>query len=180
MSNEMLELECPHCFKSETHPAGITEHECPHCGETFPHPTDEPDTSIGPRIANVSIDDLEEKLAVSLLRSASQGITPAAALLLKVAEMSLARQQAQVHAEEFREAQDDPVRLCAFLARFGLKPSEVETDHLGRDMTKKERESYRTAQSARLLEARAIGLGRARLGLGEIPEWAMQRWKVKP
>jgi len=136
------------------------------------------DPTTGARIGDLDPAELEQQLARHLLTSAAQGSTAAAGLLVRVAEISMQRQQTLIHRQRLDAAKDAPTALVEYLAELGLTPSEIREDWLRREMTADEVAAFETGQRSRTLEARALELAKARLGTVSPPDWMTKRFRA--
>lgn len=118
------------------------------------------------------MDELEEKVILSLARLAAEGNAGAATGALAAVERVRKTRMAEIHRE--RMAKLDGPDLVAYLASLGQTEAEV-CGRLCRAMTKAEKSAWERARDDRLLEVRAVELGRMRRGDGVVPKWATRK-----
>jgi hypothetical protein len=118
------------------------------------------------------MDDVERKVILSLVRIAAEGNVSAATGALQAVERARKTRMAEIHRE--RMASLDGAELVAYLASLGQTEVEIEA-RLRRKMKPGEREAWKQARDDRLLEVRAIELGRMRRGDGVVPKWATRK-----
>jgi len=120
------------------------------------------------------LDDLERNALTSLVRQAAEGNASAAASALGAVERLRKTRQAEIHRTRMEELRERPAEFCGYLASLGQTVAQVEA-RLGRKMKAAELAAYERATDDRLLEVRAVELGRMRRGDGDVPRWANKR-----
>ena len=123
-----------------------------------------------------TLGEVEEKALAALVRQVREGNTAAAKAALVESDRLRKTRMAERHRAALDELSEKPVELARYLGTLGLSELEV-ADRLGRKLTRRERAAWEQAQDDRLLEVRAVELGRMRRGDGEVPKWARQRKK---
>lgn len=120
------------------------------------------------------LDDLERNALTSLVRQAAEGNASAAASALGAVERLRKTRHAEIHRERMASLEGNPAELAGYLATLGQSVVQVEA-RLGRKMRAAELAAYERATEDRLLEVRAVELGRMRRGDGDVPRWANKR-----
>lgn len=127
------------------------------------------------RVTTEVIDELELQSLKALVKLAAEGNATAASGALNAIQRIREKGTAGLHAERMAELADKPVELCAYLGWLGLTGTDVAA-RLGRRLTRQESEAWEQACEDRLLEVRAIELGRMRAS-GDVPRWATKKTK---
>ena len=117
------------------------------------------------------LEELESKALAALVRQAADGNATAAASALAAIERVRKTRHAELHAETMSSLAGDGPRLAGYLCSLGQSQAQVAA-RLGRSMTKAEVAAWQAALDDRLLEVRAVELGRMRRGDGDVPVWA--------
>jgi len=115
--------------------------------------------------------DLEVLAVEMLAKHAGRGSVSAATAAIAAIEKLRKTRHAQQHEDRMRDLAKDPPGMARYLATLGLSSAEA-ADRIGHKMTPAERKAWEIGQRERLLEIRAIELGRMRRGDGEVPRWA--------
>ena len=121
-----------------------------------------------------TLDQIEEKALLALVRLASEGNAGAATGALGAIEKARKTRLAQLHNERMAALDGDGVGMAAYLAALGQTVAEVAS-WLGRPLSAQEAAAWERARDARLLEVRAVELGRMRRGDGDVPKWALRK-----
>lgn len=120
------------------------------------------------------LEALEESALLALVKQAEGGNPMAAKAALVEVDRVRKTQMGELHRAAMVELADKPVELAAYLAELGLGLEDVER-RIGRKLKPAEIKAWERSQDDRLLEVRAIELGRMRRGDGGIPKWATRK-----
>lgn len=127
------------------------------------------DEADGGKLGTADLDELEAKALAALVRQAREGNATAAASCVAGVERLRKTRLAESHRERMSGLEGPD--LCRYLGELGQTRDEVDR-RLGRRMSKAEAEAWRLGEEDRLLEVRAVELGRMRRGDGDVPKWA--------
>jgi hypothetical protein len=118
-----------------------------------------------------TLNELEDTAIKALVKQASEGNNAAAASALVAIERVRKTRHAELHQAKMETVKDNPAELAAYLATLGQTAEQVAM-RLGRKLTKPEQTAWERATDERLLEVRAVELGRMRRGEADVPRWA--------
>lgn len=117
---------------------------------------------------------LEMGALKALVRLAAEGNAGAAASALQAVERVRKTRLGELHQATLRDLAARPVELCEYLGALGVDLEGVEA-RIGRKLKTPERSAWLKGQDDRLLEVRAVELGRMRRGDGDVPRWASRK-----
>lgn len=120
------------------------------------------------------LDKLGQAVVKALVRQVADGSVPAARAALAEVERARKTRLGEAHQERLEALAGDPVELARYLGSLGLDRVATES-RIGHRMTKSERDAWEHGEEDRLLEVRAVELGRMRHGNGDVPRWATRR-----
>lgn len=120
------------------------------------------------------LDELELGALKSLVKLAAEGNAGAAAGALTAVERLRKTRLAEIHKETMNRLSGSPVELAGYLGSLGTEQAEVEK-RVGHKLKPAELAAWSKAQEDRLLEVRAVELGRMRRGESDVPKWASKR-----
>jgi hypothetical protein len=127
------------------------------------------DEADGGKLGTAELDELEAKALAALVRQGREGNATAATSCLTAVERLRKTRLAELHRERMAGLAGEA--LCRYLGELGQTRDEVD-GRLGRRMSKAEAEAWRLGEEDRLLEVRAVEIGRMRRGDGDVPKWA--------
>lgn len=127
---------------------------------------------MGQNMNEHQMNELERKVILSLVRQAAEGNATAASSALQAVERARKTKMAEIHADRMSKLSGP--ELVAYLASLGQTQPEVEA-RMKRDLTPDEQAAWKQGRDDRLLEVRAVELGRMRRGDGPVPKWATRR-----
>jgi hypothetical protein len=118
--------------------------------------------------------ELEMTALRALVKQAGEGNSAAAASALVALERVRKTRHAEMHQARMAELVGKPVDACRYLSSLGMSQEQCGA-RLGRKLTRAEVEAWESALEDRLLEVRAVEIGRMRRGDGDVPRWATKR-----